>query len=183
MKKALLYFIIVIFFCGFLFNTKTFARVSGISFQLISEEDSKPITNRTIYVFNGDYEFRAGPGFNPYPYDNTAKKKEWYLEMIKTDAEGKFILNIKAIKARDIYFQAGSPCRLMAIEKSSDISHSPSDSHICIIRFEKGVTKVKCNDIYDLNKGVIRKIWLDGRNEELAFKDVTLIAQNEVVKH
>jgi hypothetical protein len=183
MKKRLFYFVIALFCWGCLFSTKTSAKVSGISFQLISEEDSKPIPNRDIYVFNGDYEIHYEAPYNPYPYDDSARKEDWYITKVTTDGQGKFSLDISKTKVRNIYFQAGSPYRIMDIEKSSDISHSPSDSHIRIVRFEKGTTKVKCNDIYDLNIGIIKKIWLDGKNEEVTFKDVTLIAQNEVIKH
>lgn len=180
MKEIILYFIIAISFCGFLFNTKASAQVSVVSFQLISEANSKPITNKTIYIFNGDYEFRSSnPEFDHYPYDNSAKNSDCYLGITKTDVEGKFILNIKAIKARNIYFQAGSPYRIMEIEKSSDIGHSPSDSHIRIVRFEKGTTKVKYNDIYDLNTGILKRIWFGGKIVEMSFANITLIAQNE----
>lgn len=183
MKKRLFYFVIAFFFFGFLFNMKTSAQASGISFQLISEEDSKPIPNRDIYVFNGDYKIDYTAPYNPYPYDESAQKEDWYIAKVKTDGQGKFSLDIGKTKARDIYFQAGFPYSIMDIEKSSDVSHTPSDSHIRIVRFEKGTTKVKCNDIYDLNTGGIKKLWLDGKIEDVAFKDVTLIAQNEAVKH
>lgn len=179
MRKGLFYFVIAVFFCGFLLNTKTSAQVSGISFQLVSEEDSKPILNRVIYVFNGDHKIHYTAPYTPYPYDDSAREEDWYITTVKADGQGKFSLDIGKTKARNIYFQAGSPYSIMDIEKSSDISHAPSDSHIRIVRFEKGATKVECNDIYDLNTGIVKKMWLDGKIEEVVFKDVILIAQNE----
>ena len=34
--------------------TQSFA--SPVSFQLLSEEDGKPLMNRAVYIFNGDYK-------------------------------------------------------------------------------------------------------------------------------
>ena len=160
-------------------KTQIFAQPPQVSFQLVSEDNLKPIPNRDIYVFNGDYKIDYMGPYNPYPYDNSARKNGWYITKVKTDSEGKFLLNIQSMNARAIYFQPGPPYRIMDIEKSSDISHSQSDSHIRIVRFEKSETRVKYNDIYDLKNKVVKKIWLDGRIEEEPFKDVILIVQKE----
>jgi hypothetical protein len=181
MKKRFIHFSFLFAILFLLISAKTqiFAQPSQVLFQLISEENLKPIPNRDIYVFNGDYKLKHGPGFNPYPYDYSARMNEWYITTVKTDDEGEFLFDINSTKAREIIFQSGPPYCIMHIEKSSDISHSQSDSHIRIIRFEKGQTKVKCNDIYDLKNNVVKKIWLDGRIEEKPFKNVVLIAQKE----
>jgi hypothetical protein len=156
---------------AFLFDT---------TFQLAFEDDyvdQTPLYNRTVYVYNGDYEFKS-PTFDPYPYDfKEAHKRHWLIAAVETDGRGKFTLNMNDIKAKKFYLRIGPKYRLIEIEKSSDLNHTPSDHHLRIEGFEKGTTTVNRNDIYDVKKGIHTVVGTDGKSIQEPFKRITLRVQ------
>ena len=161
--------------------TQSFA--SPVSFQLLSEEDGKPLMNRAVYIFNGDYKFNYVGGYEPYPYDRSAKEREWFIQVVETDQNGKFSLNVGTIGAQEIVFQVGPPYRIVDIEKSSDLSHAPSNDHIRVVLFHQGqTTGVTGNNIYDLKNKTVKTIWLDKRVEEKLFDDIVLVVKKEWVR-
>jgi hypothetical protein len=155
--------------------TPIFAGIYDTTFQCkVEDDDQTPMNFRTIYVYNGDYEHKSA-GFDPYPYGDMAKKYHWFVQTVHADANGKFDLDVRSIKARKICFNPGPPYATVCVEKSSDLSHTPSDRHLRVIGFEPGTTQVKYNKIYDLRKGVLKKHGADGTVEEKKFKKVGLL--------
>jgi hypothetical protein len=183
MKKILSVALVILSLCLVLdFRTKAYGFLFDTVFQLTFEDDyvdQTPLYYRTVYIYNGDYEFKSAPGFDLYPYGDEAQKRHWLLQTVKTDGRGKFTLNADDIKANKIYLRVGPSYRLIAIEKSSDLSHTPSGHHLRIVGFEKGSTRVNRNDIYDLKKGTRTVIGTDGRRGEEPFKNVDIKVQKE----
>jgi hypothetical protein len=157
------------------------AMLFDTTFQLAFEDDyvdQTPLYYRTVYVYNGDYEFKSA-NFDPYPYGTEAQKRHWLLATVKTDGRGKFSLNLDDINARKIYLRIGPKYRLIMLEKSSDLSHTPSDHHLRAVGFEKGTTTVNRNDIYDVKNGIHTVIGTNGKTAQEPFKYIQLRVQKE----
>lgn len=154
-------------------------KVTKVPFKVVSEENSTPVANRKVIVYNGEWEICYELGYDPYPHNDSMKNEPWFITIVQTDNEGKFYLNLSKIKSTDIRLQIGKPYRLIDFEKSSDISHTKSNYHIRIVRFKKGETRVLRNDIYDLRRGILKEISLDDTVNERAFNEIILIAQNK----
>jgi hypothetical protein len=151
------------------------------TFQLSFEDkevDPTPLNYKTVYVFNGDYEFKASANFDPYPYGMVAHKNHWLIQTVKTDGRGKFTLNVD-VPARKFYLRVGKDSKPILIERSSDVNHTPSNTHLRVITFEPGSTEVKENTIYDLKKGTAKTIGVDDAITEAPFKHVALTVQRE----
>ena len=138
-----------------------------------------------VYIYNGDIKFKRqlGGDMDIYPYGPQAKERSWYVGEVKTDAEGKFTFNIRSTSANDICFngggsETGKRYMMVCVEKSLDIAHLPSNSHLRVVGFKTGSTQVLYNDIYDLSKGSMKRLWLDGKTEEIPFTEVKLVMQN-----
>ncbi len=166
--------IVIILFAIFV-PVNVIASIFDTTFQTkVEDDDQTPMNFRTVYVYNGDYEFKNAT-FDPYPYSNAAKKYHWFVQTVRTDANGKFDLDIRSIKASKVCFNPGPPYATVCVEKSSDLNHAKSDRHLRVIGFEPGTTQVKYNKIYDLRKGTLKKYGVDGSVEEKKFKKVGLL--------
>lgn len=162
----------------------------NVTFQLV-DEAGKPLPNRAVYIFNGDVKFKRqlGGDMDIYPYSDEARKREWFIAKVMTDTEGKFQFDTGTTLAQDMYFNGGSSksgqrFMMASAEKSMDIAHRQSNSHLRIVGFENGgSTKVLYNDIYDLKRGTVKRLWLDGRTEEHSFTAVQLVMHPDNSPH
>jgi len=163
------------------FNVQiAFGFLPETTFQLSFEDkdlDPTPLSYKTVYVYNGDYKFQSA-NFDPYPYGQEALKHHWLIQTVTTDGRGKFDWNAD-VEAKTVCFKAGKDYRLICVEKSLDLSHTPSDHHLRVIVFDKGSTQVNHNDIYDLKRGTVTTIDPDGRQETKRFKNIGLTVQKE----
>jgi len=160
---------------------RAFAGVGDVTFQLSFEDqsvDQTPLAYRNVNVYNGDYEFKSST-FDLYPYGVEGRKRHWLLAEVKTDGHGKFNLDVSRYNAKKIFLRVGPTYRLIVLEKSSDISHTPSDRHLRVIGFEPGSSRVNHNDIYDLKSDRLKTIGMDGSIQERRFKHIELKVQKE----
>jgi hypothetical protein len=179
--RRFIIFILICFFYIFSIIYQLNAANDGklVTFQLIAERDGRPIGNRNIFIYNGDIKLNYLAPYNPYPYNDSMRKEPWYITSTKTDKRGNFALNLSKIKSTDVIIQIGKPYDLLNFELSSDISHTKSRFHIRIVRLRKGETLVLRNDIYDLRKGIVKEINLDGTSFTHLFDNIILYAQNK----
>jgi len=182
MKKILSAVIIILSLCMFAdLKTKAYAVLFDTTFQLSFEDDyvdQTPLYYVPVYVYNGDYEFKSA-SFDPYPYGPDAQKRHWLIKTVKTDGRGKFDLNLDDIPSKKFYLRVGPKYRVIALEKSSDLKHTPSDHHVRVVGFEKGSTTVNRNDIYDVKNGTKTVIGMDGRSTQEPSSKVSLKVQKE----
>ncbi len=145
--------------------------LNTVSFRVTAESDGAPLANREMQVFDGRYEdvvFEFAK--------SKASEQKHYLRTVVTDTNGCFTLDLSDPKMpEEIIIQPGPPFDVMRIQRATFERRSPV--HIRIVRFMKGTTKVERNDIYDLRQKTVRQIPLKGKEAEIPFQEVLLVAQ------
>lgn len=153
--KHLFYAIFTFLLIVTFFITTQFAQADDIALLQISSPDGKPLKNIPIYIFNGDIESK-GSASELYPYSSTrAKTKMTYLGEVKTDENGNFTLLPISYTQRKLILSTGSITAPIALEKSSDLSHTPSEDHLRVIEWADENGTVKANHIYNWRKGTV----------------------------
>ncbi len=145
--------------------------LNAVSFRVTAESDSAPLANREIQVFDGRYEDVVFE----FPKSKASEQKH-YLRTVLTDTNGCFTLDLSDPKMpEEIIIQPGPPFDIMRIQRATFEGRSPV--HIRIVRFVKGTNRVERNDIYDLRQKTVRQIPLKGKEVEIPFQEVLLVAQ------
>jgi hypothetical protein len=149
----------------------TFPDLKSVIFRVTAESDGTPLVNREMQVFDGRYEDVV------FEFVKTkASEQKHYLATVVTDTNGCFTLNLSDPKIpEEIIIQPGPPYDVMRIQRATFERRSPL--HIRIVRFVKGASRVERNDIYDLRRKTVRQIPLKGKEVEIPFQAVLLVAQ------
>jgi type II secretion system protein G len=148
--------------------------LKSVKFKIVDEATGEPLKNRELNICRY-VVFKLDTSL-PSPYLN--KKADWYLCSVKTDSQGRFTLDLSSIEADEIVVEPDKPYSLVRFSRSNDLSHTKSDSHIRITRFEPGTTQVVNNMIYDLKRKIVKVLPISGKPEEKSYKEIILAAKN-----
>lgn len=149
--------------CVFLFFPLfSFAANDTAAIQIFAP-NGQPLKNMPIYIFDGDIESKGSVN-ELYPYSATlAKTKMTYLGEVKTDNNGNFQIFPDTYSQRSLVLCSGSIYAPVLLEKSSDLSHTPSADHLRHIEWNDENGSVKANHIYNWRAGTVVTIPLDGQ--------------------
>ena len=136
------------------------AHASEAAWFTILKPDGSPFKNTSLYIYDGDIEFKANGKL--YPYGDAAKGKHYYLGEAITDEHGNFGVKVQNYMQRSLVLVAGSVYYAVKIDKSDGLGHTPSQDHIRYVEWEDGSTRVKANHIYNWRTQNVITIPLSG---------------------
>lgn len=150
---------------------KEHADLASVKFRIVSQADESPLPSRELYIFDGRVEDAV------FEFVKTkATSQGHYLTSVTTDGQGCFTLDLSDNALTAIVIQPSPPYDVVEFERASDTRHTKSAFHIRLVRFQKGTRKVVRNDIYDLRRGTVKQIGINGSGKEGPFEEVLIVA-------
>jgi len=140
---------------------------SRVQFRIIDEKSGRPLADRSLTIHRMAYDVRFESG------DDRTQ-----LLSVRTDTNGVFCLEPAALLTKmtspRVVIQPGAPYATIGLDLSAD--------SVRIIRFRggRGETRVEANMYYDLQRGVVRTVPLEGEPSEAPFTEVVLAAKRFV---
>jgi hypothetical protein len=141
------------------------AHLSDVRFRIVAQDSGQPLRNRPLDIYDFVYDVQ---------YDS--QDAPWYITSVTTDGEGVFSLDLSRVDVGHIVVQPGQPYNIVRFERASDLRHTGSASHIRVVRFRAGETRVESNAIYDLERQTVQIIPISGDTREESYAEILLVA-------